>query len=64
MTGQFVRVSARVPLAQRGGGARASRSSSRPAASRSRRRATSLVLRLYVDESAVEAIRAAFPTST
>jgi ribosomal protein L11 methyltransferase len=59
MTGEFVRVSARVPLA-RAEEARAAAIELAPGGFEESESGDTLVLGLYVDESAVEAIRAAF----
>ena len=59
MTGQFVRVSVRVPLAQ-AEEARAAAIELAPGGFEESETGETLVLGLYVDESAVEAIRAAF----
>jgi ribosomal protein L11 methyltransferase len=59
MTGAFVRVSARVPLAQ-AEEARAAAIELAPGGFEELEAGASLVLRLYVDESAVDGIRAAF----
>ena len=59
MTGEFVRVSARVPLAQ-AEEARAAAIELAPGGFEESESGDTLVLGLYVDESAVEAIRAAF----
>ena len=59
MTGQFVRVSARVPLAQ-AEEARAVAIELAPGGFEESETGETLVLGLYVDESAVEAVRAAF----